>query len=121
MIVIDQERAVAVIRITGKPALDDIQNGIEKLLANPNHIDGMDEIWDFRDADMTAFKGHSLTSLSLFVGRNLDRLAKRTALVISRDVDYGIGRMWQTFAEQKAPQERHLFRNIDEAYNWLSS
>ncbi|MBN2161844.1 MAG: hypothetical protein JXR25_06485 [Pontiellaceae bacterium] len=121
MIMLDLEKSVAIVQLTGKPSFEDVRCKIEELLNHPDHINGMDELWDFSNADMTSLRENELRMLSFFIGQHTDRIAKRTALVLGRDVDYGIARMWEVYAGHQAPQERHLFRSLDDAFSWLSA
>ena len=119
MIQIDPKKNLAVIEINGKPTILNICEIVETLLSNPDHTDGMDEVWDFRNASLANFTIEDLTFLAPFLARHLDRLGKRAALVVGRDVEYGIGQMWGAFAQEKAPRERRLFRSMEDAFLWL--
>ena len=122
MIKIDLVKNIAFIEVGGTPTHIEIQESINELLKHPDHTDGMDEIWDFRTASMISFNEKELNILAGFVKEHLPKLAKRTALVIAKDLDYGIGRMWMSYAEiSDAIQERQLFRNFEEAVEWLVS
>ncbi|MBN2012609.1 hypothetical protein JW960_24990 [candidate division KSB1 bacterium] len=122
MIKIDLEKNIAFIEIGGIPTHIEIQESIDELLRHPDHTDGMDEIWDFSNASMISFNENELRILSSFVKEHLPRLGKRTALLIAEDYDFGIGRMWMAYAEiSGAKQERKLFRNMEEAVDWIES
>ena len=122
MITIDLDKNIALIKVDGAPTHIEIQKSIQALLRHPAHSDGMDEIWDFRQASMGSFNEKELKLLASFVKSRLPRLAKRVAYVIAKDVDYGIGRMWMTYAEfSGATQERQLFINMEEAEAWILS
>ena len=122
MIKIDLVKKIAFIEVGGTPTHIEIQESIDELLKHPDHKDGMDEIWDFRSASMTSFNENELKILAGFVRKRLPKLAKRVAYVITKEVDYGIGRMWMTYAEiSDANQERQLFYNMEEAVKWLVS
>lgn len=122
MVKIDLERNIALIEVSGTPTSAEIQDSIDELLRHPDHVDGMDEIWDFRKATMVSFREKELQNLATFIRERLPKLAQRTALVIAEDVDYGIGRMWMAHAENlNADQDRELFKNMEEAVEWLLS
>ena len=120
MIRIDHEKAMVVVEIHEKPTTMDIQEAIKAILDNPDHVDGMDEVWDFRHASLTDFTVDNLQSLAMFVSQHLDQLARRTALVVGRDLEHGIARMWIAYAEERAPQERRIFRDVEAALEWLA-
>lgn len=120
MVRIDLEKSIAVIELQGKLTILNVHETVEALLSNPDHKDGMNEVWDFRNASLANFTVEDLTSLAPFLTLHLDRLGKRAALVVGRDLEYGIGQMWSAFAEERAPRERRLFRTMEEAYLWLA-
>lgn len=120
MVKIDLAKNIAFIEVNGTPTRRDIQESIDELLKNPDHIDGMDEIWDFSKASMKSFNEKELRDLASYVKARLPKLAKRVAYVVAEDLDYGIGRMWLANAEIfGANQERQLFRSREEAVAWL--
>jgi hypothetical protein len=44
----------------------------------------------------------------------------RCALLVTSDVAYGMGRVWEAFVEEKWNVTEKLFRSRDEAIEWLS-
>jgi hypothetical protein len=120
MVSIDRERGIALIEVQGQPTFHNIHEIVEALLRNADHRDGMDEVWDFRHASLANFTIEDLVSIARFLNDHIDRLGKRAALVVGRDVEYGIGQMWAGYAEENAPRERRLFRCMEEAFDWLA-
>jgi hypothetical protein len=47
--------------------------------------------------------------------------ASRCALVVSRDLEYGMNRMWMVFVENKWDVMVELFRSREEAIAWLTA
>jgi len=43
----------------------------------------------------------------------------RMAILVTRDIDYGLARMWKTFADGLLAYDSALFRDYDEAIRWL--
>ena len=120
MIQIDREKNIAMLEIHGHPTILSIREIVEALLSDPDHQDGMDEIWDFRHASLANFTSEDLISIASLLTQHLDRLGKRAALVVGRELEYGVGQMWSAFAEEGAPRERRLFRCMEEAFLWLA-
>jgi hypothetical protein len=120
MVRIDRLKRVAVIEIQGQPTVHNIGKIVEALLFNPEHIDGMDEIWDFRNASLANFTVEDLVAIARILNEHLGRLGRRAALVVGRDLEYGIGQMWAAYAGALAPRERRLFRCMEEAFDWLA-
>ncbi|MBN2426872.1 MAG: hypothetical protein JXK94_00890 [Deltaproteobacteria bacterium] len=44
----------------------------------------------------------------------------KCALLFSRDLEYGLGRMWQTFVENEWEVSVMVFKSRDEALAWLT-
>ncbi len=120
MIRIDLGKEIAFIEIGGTPTLSEIQESIGELLDHPDHKAKMDEIWDFRSASMSSFGREELQGLAACVKVHLAQLGERVAHVIAKDVDYGIGRMWTTYASiYGANQHRTVVYSIEDALRWL--
>jgi len=81
----------------------------------------MDSILDFSQCDFATVSTEDLKSVAHFIVPHLDRLAKRINLVVDRDLEYGLARMYGLYAEEIAPRERHIFRDIDAAREWFLS
>jgi hypothetical protein len=47
--------------------------------------------------------------------------ASRCALIVSRDLEYGMNRMWMVFVEDEWDVTVGLFRSRDEAISWLAA
>ena len=81
-------------------------------------------MWDFRDADLKALLSlsyNNLQDIAKFTKQHRElRKSGKTALVVSTDVGFGLGRMYGTFAEiQNLSHSVHVFRSMDEAMKWL--
>ena len=81
----------------------------------------MDSILDFSQCDFATVSTEDLKSVAHFIVPHLDRLAKRINLVVDRDLEYGVVRMYGVYAEEIAPREWHIFRDIDAAREWFLS
>lgn len=86
--------------------------------ALPAYRPGMNALWDVREADLTGLDRKALERLTEVIRQHPARLGAKIAIVVVREVDYGIMRMWQVYGED-APQNRRVFSNIDDAQDWL--
>ena len=80
-------------------------------------------LWDIRAGSLA---GISRDELRMIVDTGapyaVRRRGGRTAVVCSKEVDYGISRMFQSFANLgHIPFEIEIFRNIRVAREWLNS
>jgi hypothetical protein len=78
-------------------------------------------LWDIRRGTLTALSAQDLRRIVQRAGPLTQvRSGGRTAIVCSREVDFGLCRMFQTFAEQaEVPFEIHVARDIEVARRWL--
>lgn len=118
---IDLESAIALVDVGEASSTAEIINAIETLLAHPDYVDGMDSIFDYSRCDFSKLSAENLKSVAHFLVPHLPRLAKRINLVVGRDLEYGLARMYGVYAEDIAPRERHIFRDIDSAREWFLS
>ncbi len=84
----------------------------------PGYEPQMSALWDLRGAELLDFGPAQMQELAALLNAAPDRLGAKIAIVVSRDVDYGIMRMWQVYGED-APQLRAVFRDMEEAQAWL--
>lgn len=115
---IDLERDYVLVRCTG--VLD--FTGIRAAGIAFTQLEGyhplMSALWDVRDADLRNFDTPQMRELVGVINRVPGRVGAKVAMVATRDVDYGIMRMWQVYGED-APQQRCVFRTMEEAQAWL--
>jgi hypothetical protein len=45
----------------------------------------------------------------------------KIAILVARDLEFGVGRMWQVFASEGRESAREVFRSRDEAISWLKN
>ncbi|MFC1884548.1 hypothetical protein ACFL2O_07245 [Thermodesulfobacteriota bacterium] len=78
-------------------------------------------LWDFREADLSKIKTEEFAELARLIKRKADlRQGGKTALVFKRDLEFGLGRMFEVFSElEDLSFEFMSFRSIEEAREWL--
>ncbi len=105
----------------GKLSVDELIEQIDIYLQHPDRVEGMPSIWDGREADMSIISPNELRKLALAMGPHMNKFGTRSAIVVRNPLQFGMARVWQAFAEQKAPQQRRIFMNIEQARLWLLS
>ena len=63
-------------------------------------------------------------AIAIISGQYSEQLGTaRVAIVVARDLDYGMTRMWQVFVENQTISyaSAKIFRNRDEAWAWLKN
>lgn len=119
--VIDPELGLAVLRFQGVLTVDDVADALDRCGESP----------DFRpDMDVLADLNHSTLAQSGF--RDILHLARRltpwylrrspagrSVLWARSDVNFGIGRMYQSTVESRNPAQVGVFRTESEALDFL--
>ena len=118
---IDRESAIALVDVGEASSAAEIIKAVEALFAHPGFVDGMDTIFDSSRCDFSKVSAEDLKSIASFLVPHLPRFANRVNLVVERDLEYGLARMYGVFAEEIAPSERRIFRDIDAAREWFLS
>ena len=118
---IDSEVAIALVDVGAASSAAEIIKAVEALLAHPEFVDGMDSIFDYSRCDFSKVSAEDLKSIARFLVPHLPRFANRVNLVVERDLEYGLARMYGVFAEEIAPSERRIFRDVDTAREWFLS
>lgn len=120
MIAIDREGRFVLATLRGRIDFDHFVRATEAMFAHPDYVDGMNTLWDFRQADLAGFTHQFLhKAFTSFVPR-LSRPGRRVAFVTERTVDFGILRMYQVHVEARFPQHFQVFRDFDAALAWIS-
>jgi hypothetical protein len=82
----------------------------------------MNTLWDLREADVSSFPSNQVQHVQSFVSKYWGEGGKnRSALVVSADVAYGLSRMYEIISEGKTEGKIMVFRDYDEALNWVQS
>lgn len=78
-------------------------------------------LWDATKGSASNIGVETFRQIAIKVKRHMDkRSGGKTALVSRSDIDFGLSRMYSTFAEfEKLPVKYGAFRNIDDAMRWL--
>ena len=105
---------------SGAVSIGEIEAAFEARLENPDFRPGMKVLWDCREASISTLSADGIHRLIGFNDRYKDaRGDGMSAIVVSGDLDYGIGRMFQAYAHD-LPWETMVFRDFNSAIQWLS-
>ena len=115
---IDDEKNIAYIKLSGQLSKKVILSAFDLTVSDKRYKKGMGRLWDFRDADLSSLDSEIITqmaqySLSFPPGIN----DVKVAFVVSRDLEYGLSRMFEISSNAKTPI--FVFRSMDEANRWL--
>jgi hypothetical protein len=105
---------------TGVLTPDELENALLDAYRRPDYRPEGNSLCDVREAGVGAFTGEG-------VRRVVDTVLKhrgappgtRTAIVVGRDLTYGLARMFEQQLEAESPSDVMVFRDMDEAMAWL--
>jgi hypothetical protein len=117
---IDKESGIVYTTINGRTNTDEIVESLENLLNNPDFKPGLNGIADLRNSEMDTFSADVKRIAGLMIEYRNKIGPSKTAVVISKDVTFGMTRVFQAFSEQSSI-ETAIFRDMEEALRWLGA
>jgi hypothetical protein len=78
-------------------------------------------LWDFSKAALSSISNESIRQMfSLVQNRGTNRQNGKTAIVATKDLEYGMSRMFQIMStDNEFPFTIKVFRSYDEAIQWI--
>jgi hypothetical protein len=115
---VDQEKQLTIFIVVGKPSFEET---LEVLKPFYEKHPTKNLLWDFRNASFETLSSKNLEAIADYVKQHGEvRAGGKTAFVVSKDLEYGLFRMIETFGEiRKIPIYTEVFRSMDEAVHWL--
>jgi hypothetical protein len=118
---INPSKDLMVHTIVGKVTADEIVDYFQKFYSSEKPTKNM--IWDFTKAEGDEIPGDEIMRIAnarkIF---NDFRKGGKTALVFSRDVDYGLGRMYETHAKLEGSSiSYNVCYSMDDALKWMET
>jgi hypothetical protein len=119
---IDKDKGLRNHKVTGKINLTDLVTALKELYESPQFDSDMDVLWDLRNADLTSFTFQEIEQLKDYVTRHWGTKGKsRAAMLVSRDLDYGLSRMYEMLSSGKSDSQIQAFHDLGDAMQWLDN
>ncbi len=117
---IEPTSGLVVFTVTGGGRVKDMITALEDLFAAPEFRKNADILWDFSKWRADPPEAGELRELVSFLHKNKDKRGSgyKVSIVVSRDLDYGLARMFETYAEN-LPFTIRIFRKRPPAESWL--
>lgn len=117
---VDKKSSVIIHTVTGEITFQKIKSSYEAVLSHPDFQKDMCVIWDIRDADASKFDSQDVIRLARYFETQLKHRAKfKVAVIVSRDLEYGLSRMYQVAAAD-LPAKIGIFINLENAKKWVT-
>jgi hypothetical protein len=114
---IDKERRLIITTASGQLTMADVSELKSKLLNDPDFDLSYAHLVDMRALNSTSITGEEIRSLA----PDQTTIKMRQAVVVSTDLLYGLGRMLENLREAAGGFGTRIFRDYDEAVDWLLS
>jgi len=117
---VDKKSSVIIHTVTGEITFQEIKSSYEAVLSHPDFQEDLCVIWDIRDADASKFDSQDVIRLARYFETQLKNRAKfKVAIIVSRDLEYGLSRMYQVAAAD-LPAKIGIFINLEDAKKWVT-
>ena len=117
---IDENACLRIHKVKGKLTYEGLYRSLQNLFDNPDVHAGIDNLWDLSEAHLLTFTVYEIRQIADFVSQYWGKGAKtRTALVVSRYIDFGLSRLFEKQLTDLGSGEIMVFRDMKEALDWL--
>jgi hypothetical protein len=115
-----KETGYFIIKTSGDTTPDDVEASLIQVLTSPDWSNGKNILFDNRLESLDKLSSDDVQKLSLkFTQFNEKLQNSKIALVMPKDVAYGLARMWENYTETTATFRTNVFRSIDNALQWI--
>lgn len=114
----DSQNDLTIFMVHGELTADEVIQSVEALSARkPTKF----VLWDATDGSVANVPTEEIQRVAQTMMRFLEKRKEgKTAFVVATDLDYGLGRMYEAFAENEGlPYAYGIFKTVKEAKQWL--
>ena len=117
---LDASTGVVVVAVDGEPSVDEIGEAVDEICGRPEYHRNPRVAWDLRRGGVAHLSTDELQQIARFLSEKRADLRRfRVALLVGREVDYGVLRMLGAFLSDE-PLEDQVFRDAEAAWAWLT-
>ena len=114
----DEDKNIAYIKLSGMLSSKAILGAFDLAVADKRYKDGIRRLWDFRDADLFSLKSETVISMAQYSSIYPPGINDvKVAFLVSREIEYGLSRMFQMTSESRTPIQ--VFRVMAETEKWM--
>lgn len=115
----DQNRKVLDVTVSGALDMDEFSSAFENITNSGDFPPDTNAIWDIRDLDISKANFRFIHDLVKIRSLYTKRGKCRAVVIVSSDLQYGLGRMFQMLSESELPNHIMVFRDYKEGEQWL--
>ena len=116
---VDNDKQLSTHTVLGEVSFEDGMTTLKQFWENRPT---MNVLWDYRKGSLARVSSVDLERMVDYVTVHSEKRAGgKTAIVVSRDLEYGLLRVLGTLREiRKIPLQSEVFRSMEEAIEWLN-
>jgi len=115
-----KETGYFIIKTRGDTTPDDVEASLLQVFTSPDWSNGKNILYDNRLENLENLSSDDVQRISLkFTQFNEKLKNSKIALVMPKDVAYGLARMWENYTETNATFRTNVFRSFDNALQWI--
>ena len=115
----DQNRDILNISVSGTSDFNEFNTTFETITNSKDYSPNVRAVWDIRKADLTFANFQLVQQIVKLRSGFTKRENCRSALIVSCNYQYGLGRMFEMLSEGKIPHQLMVFRDYNEGEQWL--
>ncbi len=117
---VDKKASAMIRTVTGEITFEEIKSSYEASLTHPDFQRDMHSIWDVRGADASKFDSQDVIRIARYFETQIKNRAEyKVAVIVSRDLEYGLSKMYQVAAAD-LPAKIGIVNNLEEAKKWVT-
>jgi len=119
---IDAETGLRTHVLIGSVSQEEVEEALEEVYSRSGFLPDADTLCDLREADLGQLSHAVIKSIADYVAKNRGaKSGARTAIVVGRNLAFGLARMYEQMLEAQSPSDVAVFRDMDEAMAWLEA
>jgi hypothetical protein len=119
---INEKRNIRFHKIDGLINIGELKDMLASFYKSPDYDPDMNVLWDLREADFSSITSEDVASFAGMIEKYWGQGKKsKAALIVSRDLDFGLSRMYELLLTASSPNRVIVFRNYDDAEEWLEA
>lgn len=116
-----EDKECFLIKDYGKTDPNVIEAALKEMLQSDHWHFQCSIIFDCSEEDLSALNTTDVQFISMtFTQYNKELEGCRIAIIMTQDLSFGMGRMWEAFTQNRATFEVQICRNLDEADQWIT-
>lgn len=115
---IDKERRLVLSTGTGYLSKEDVLGHMDRISSDPDFDPTFSQLLDFTEVTEIGFGPQEVRE---FAERNIFAPRARRAFLVQNDLHFALARMFEIHRELRGESGIAVFRNMDEAMDWISA